>query len=374
MDTKTHLLDRHTMIGSGLARSVTHALLGCLVAIVATGFSGDALTTSEPDSSAVCCRADAPAAGFAADRTPPVIVTSPDDDQGSRESEPDVVADHVGGIAARLHTADGTPIIGDVFLLMGSNGSTANARLYDTTPYTHDYGAHPDTIASNLLAAQTVGKITGTTVELLDLTGAPGGGPSGGVTRAIAYLNVVSDGAFTGDLRIAATGRLGPDGHVSSIDHIDAKTAVAHLADADVLFTPSAPTSEVRDTYGARFVGELVRDPSAAVTLNDPKRIETFHQWGTSRPDGMDIVDARHLIDVASYLCGTGSTFACHITELLDRQAQQRFDQLQNEARSESERLRTATRRSGSTTGTETQPTEGSPASVGSVDPASVAA
>jgi hypothetical protein len=343
MDTKTHLPTRHITDGAAPARAFSHALLGCLVAIVATGFSGDAPSTS------------------------------PDGDEGSHVSEPDVVADYVGGTAARLHTADGTPVVGDVFLLMGSSGSTANARLYDASPYTHDYGAHPDTITSNHLAAQVVRTITGSDLELLELTGAPGGGPSGGVTRAIAYLNVISGGAFTGDLRVAATGRLGPDGHVGSIDHIDAKTAAAHLADADVLFTPSVPTSDVRDTYGTRFIGELVRDPNASVTLNDPHRVEMFHQWGASRPDGMDIVDARHLIDVASYLCGTGSTFACHVTELLDGQAQQRLDQLQDDARSDSERLRAVSRHSGiANTDTASQPAEGSRA-VGSIDRTSAA-
>jgi hypothetical protein len=32
----------------------------------------------------------------------------------------------------------------------------------------------------------------------------------------------------------------------------------------------------------------------------------------------MDIIYVRHIADVAAYLCGTGSTYACHITELLD--------------------------------------------------------
>jgi hypothetical protein len=347
MDTNTHPPARHATDGAAPARAFSHALLGCLVALAATGLPGEAPSIPDPTRPAVCCRADALAAAYHSDRTPPVVVTSPDGDRASRKSEPDLVADHVGGTAARLHTADGTPIVGNVFLLTASSGSTANARLYDATPYTHDYGAHPDTIASNLIAVQTVRTITDSDVDLLDLTAAPGGGSSGGVTRAIAYLNVISDGAFTGDLRVAATGRLEPEGHVGSIDHIDAKTAAAHLADADVLFTPSVPSAETRDAYGTRFVGELVRDPSTGVTLNDPRRLEIFHRWGASRPNGMDIVDVRHLIDVASYLCGTGSTFACHLTELLDRQAQQRFDQLQDDARSESERLRAVSRQSG---------------------------
>jgi hypothetical protein len=257
----------------------------------------------------------------------------------SRESEPNRVADYVGGIAARLHASTGEPIVGDVYLLMASTGSTAKARLYDRTPYAHDYGAHPDTLASNRIAAETVGTIIGSHVDLVDVTGAPGGGLSGGVAYAIAYLNIISDGAFTGDLRVAATGRLLPDGHISPIENIDTKTAAAHLAAADVLFTPNVPASEIRDAYGARFVGEFVRDPSTGVTLNDPRRLEVFHQWGASRPQGMDIVDARHLIDVATYLCATGSTYACHISGLLDSQAQQRFDDRQQEASSDSERL-----------------------------------
>jgi len=294
---------------------------------------------AEPDGVAVCCGADARPADQT-DRAPAVAGTSPDVERRSRESEPDRVADYVGGIAARLHASAGAPIVGDVYLLMASTGSTANARLYDRTPYTHGSGAHPDTLASNLIAAETVGTISRSDVELVDVTGAPGGGLSGGVAYAIAYLNIISDGAFTGDLRVAATGRLLPEGHISAIENIDAKTAAAHLAAADVLFTPNVPTSEIRDAHGARFVGEFVRDPSTGVTLNDPRRLEVFHQWGASRPNGMDIVDARHLIDVATYLCATGSTYACHISELLDNQAQQRLDQLQGEARSDSERLR----------------------------------
>jgi hypothetical protein len=343
MDSTTTSPTRHTATGAGSARVASYALLACLVVIASTGLPGDEPSIADPAQPAVCCTADVPAVN-PWDGARPVVGSAPDGNRRYPGSEPDRVADHLGGIAARLHTVDGTPIVGDVFLLMGSSGSTANARLYDRTPYTHDRGVHPETIASNLIAAQTVRTITGSDVELLELTGAPAGGPSGGITYAIAYLNVISDGAFTGDLRVAATGRLGPEGHINSIDYIEAKIAAAHLADAAVLFTPTVPTSDARDAYGARFVGELVRDPSAGAVLNDPRRLGMFRSWGASRPDGMDVVDARHLIDVAAYLCGTGSTYACQISELLDQQAQQRSDQLQDEANSESERLLAASR------------------------------
>jgi hypothetical protein len=318
MDIDTHLPARHTTIRTARRRPVAHALLAFLVATGAVGFG------------------------------PPVAANSPEGDretsESTSESEPDIVADHAGGIAARLYDADGTPIVGDVFLLTGSGGSTPNARVYDSTPYTHDQGTHPDIIASNLLAAQTVSTITGSDIEIIEMTNGPGGGPSGGLTRAIAYLNVLSDGAFTADLRIAVTGQLSPEGHVSAINHIDAKTAAAHLAGADVLFTPTVPTSEARVAYGARLAGELVRDPSTGRSLNDPRRVELFRRWGADRPAGMDIIDVRHLIDVSSYLCGAGSAFACHITEQLDQQSEQRFEELTDEASAELARFRSVSR------------------------------
>ena len=61
--------------------------------------------------------------------------------QGERlpngEPVPDRASVEAGGIAARIHRADGEPVAGDVFLLMGAPGSLATARVYDDTPYVH---------------------------------------------------------------------------------------------------------------------------------------------------------------------------------------------------------------------------------------------
>ncbi len=319
METETHPPARPTTNSAPSRRTVAHVLLACL-AVSAMGVQT------------------------------PVDAGSPDANPGTSATGPDLVADYVGGTAARLYDTDGTPLAGNVFLLIGSGGSAANARVYDSTPYTHDRGTHPDIVASNLLASRVVEAITDTDVEFIEMTNGPGGGPSGGLARAIAYLNVLSDGAFTGDLRVAATGELSPEGHVSAIDDIDAKTAAAHLAGADVLFTPSVPTSEALEAYGARLGGESVRDPSTGASLNDPRRVELFRQWGAGRPVGMDVIDTRHLIDVSSYLCGAGSTFACDITEQLDRHAQQRLDALTDEASNELERFRSISRQSDTNT------------------------
>jgi len=277
---------------------------------------------------------------------PAIVDISSGDDPGISVPAPDLAADYQGGIAARLHDADGTPLAGDLFLLIGSSASTRTARVYDSTPYTHDSDSHPDTLASNLTAARNVESITGADIDFIEMTNASVGGLSGGLTRAIAYLDVFSDGAFTGGLRVAATGVLSPEGHVGAIDGIDNKAAAAHLADVDALFTATVPTHSALDAYGARLVGELVRDPSTGGSLNDPRRVQQFREWGANRPSGMDVIDTRHLIDVSSYLCGAGSSFACDVTDRLDRLAQERLDELTADASSEVERLRSITRQS----------------------------
>jgi hypothetical protein len=233
------------------------------------------------------------------------------------QTDPDVVADRVGGIASRLHTSDGAPVAGHLFLLMATAGSAASAQLFDDTPYTHDNGTPAETLASNIAAAELATTITGIDVELLDLTTAPGGGPSGGLIYTIAYLNVISDGAFTGDLRIAATGELAPDGYLDPITAINEKVAAAHLADADVLFSPSTPTADHIEEYGARHVGELFRARNTGSTLAEERRLDDYQAWGAGRPKGTDIVGTRHIADVAAYLCGAGSAYACEILEAL---------------------------------------------------------
>ncbi len=231
---------------------------------------------------------------------------------------PDVVAEYVGGIAARLHSSDGIPIAGQLFVLMASAGSDAPARFFDQTPYTHSNGTAADTLESNLAAAETVETITGVDVGHVEFTTPPGGGSSTGLIYAIAYLNVVSDGGFTGDLRIAATGRLGPDGYINSVSASNEKTAAAHLADVDVFLSPSSLADDHIRAYGSRSVGELSGARNTGSTLRDERHLDEYRRWGVERPEGMDIVGARHIADVAAYLCGTGSGYACHVLDVLD--------------------------------------------------------
>lgn len=271
---------------------------------------------------------------------------------------PDVVADRIGGLAARLHDGNGHRVPGDVFLLMGREGSDDLARLYDDTPYTHDRAERPDTRASNEMAATVVSGLIGRDVPVVEMTSAPGGGPSGGAAYAIAYLNAASGGAFTGDVRVAATGGLSTLGYLTRVHHVDEKTVAANLADADVFFTSVAPSSTVSSEFGARLVGESVRDEAevGGPGFHAPERVELFRSWGADQRagtvDGTDIVDSRHLIDVAAYLCGAGSEFACRITDELVLQAQERDEYRlgQSVGADESERLRFRVEPSGDTT------------------------
>lgn len=230
---------------------------------------------------------------------------------------PDAVADYVGGLAARLRTSDGTPVLGDIFLLAATPGSDAGARLFDQTPYRHDREVAAEALESNFAAVETVQTISGLDPRFLDFTTAPGGGSSGGLTYTIAYLNVVSNGAFTGDLRIAATGRIAPKGYIGPVSAINEKTAAAYLAGADVLFTPGTPASTHLERYSTRYVGEHNRVGLTAMTLSEKRQLDHYHEWGASRADGLDIVGVRHIADVAAYLCGARSPYACTIADHL---------------------------------------------------------
>ena len=108
-------------------------------------------------------------------------------------------------------------------------------------------------------------------------------------------------------------------GYVNPINSVNEKLAAADLAEADVLFTPSIPTAEHVEAHGTRVVGELFRARNTGSTLGEERQWEDYDRWGANRPDDdLDVVGIRHIGDVAAYLCGAGSDFACDITHLLE--------------------------------------------------------
>ena len=230
---------------------------------------------------------------------------------------PDDVADYVGGIAARLRRTDETPVAGRLYVLMATVGSDERARLYEQTPFTHDNGAHADTIESNERAVEAAESITGVEVEQIEFTTAPGGGPSAGLIYLIAYLNVISHGAFTADVNVAATGELDAEGYIGHVRGVDEKLGAAHLAGADVFFAPSAPSHPKLAEHAARRSGYVYRSRYGRATLASERGLDDYETWGADRPKGLDVVEVGHIADVAAYLCGAASEYACSIVDLL---------------------------------------------------------
>jgi hypothetical protein len=240
---------------------------------------------------------------------------------GAVTAEPDVVSDDiVGGYAIRLHTVDGAALPGDVFLLAAHGTNDRKVLVFDDTPYTTTSDrAHVDTIAANINAHHVATTISGVDVPLLDVTTSGGGGSSGGVAYTIAYLDVISNGAYTGDLRVAGTGTVWPGGRHNPVMGIEQKVAAAHVADVDVMFSAGLPRT-LSDAYElpARIErASLTNMATAHATLSE--RVEMYTELGATRPtDGLDVVGISHVIDIAAYLCGTGSDYACEIVQLID--------------------------------------------------------
>ena len=235
-------------------------------------------------------------------------------------SFPDEIAAHAGGAAARLRVNGDAAVPGDLFVLFASDGSDDKARLYDQTPYALvSSQVHPEMQASMENAAEVVGDIVGRDLPSSDFTSAPGGGYSAGVTFATGYLNMMSDGAFTGDLRVAATGSMDEHGYIDWVSAIDEKTAAAHLAGAEVMFTSTKPAFSTLDEYASRFAGDLYGTRRTGAPLAEERGWDHYEALGEQRPaDGMDVIAVAHLGDVAAYLCGAGSAYACTVRAAMD--------------------------------------------------------
>ena len=237
---------------------------------------------------------------------------------------------------------------------MATVGSNRPARLYEETPYTHERGRHDDTDEANARAASTAEAISGTTVEPAELTDAPGGGPSAGLTYLIAYLNEISDGAFTGDVRVAATGALADEGYIDPVTGATEKLGAARLADVDVLFTPTAPSHAAIAEHAERHVGQRYRSRRGRVTLETERDLDGYETSGATAPDGLDVVGVGHIADVAAYLCGAGSSTACAVRDLL-------AGTVTSDELTQYDRIRLAPAPTSTSDGDDVRPTDGSP-------------
>lgn len=227
---------------------------------------------------------------------------------------PDAVDSRVGGIAARIHLADGSAVPNRLFTLMGARGSELTVRVYVETPFTHEEGTFADTEASAFLAAEIVSTVVDGTVQPLSMTTPPAGGASVGLPYAIAHLDLFTNGAFSDLTEMAATGTLARGGYVMPVSAVDEKAVAAHAAGVRVLFTPSLPSAEILADLGAHVVGELTRGRRPHETLAEERRWSRYEMWGR-QANGFTVVGVRHVGDVAAWLCGAGSASACEIAD-----------------------------------------------------------
>ncbi len=85
------------------------------------------------------------------------------------------------------------------------------------------------------------------------------------------------------------------------------------------MFTSATPAFFTVDSYGSRFEGELHGARRTGQPLAAERNWSGYELLGAQRPGGgMDIVAVAHVGDVAAYLCGAGSEFACEVRASMD--------------------------------------------------------
>ena len=81
--------------------------------------------------------------------------------------------------------------------------------------------------------------------------------------------------------------------------------------------TSSSPSHPQLAEHAARHAGHSYRTRHGQVTLAEERGLDDYRAWGAAAPDGVDVVSVGHIADVAAYLCGAGSDFACSIVDEL---------------------------------------------------------
>jgi hypothetical protein len=137
-------------------------------------------------------------------------------------------------------------------------------------------------------------------------------GPSGGLMLTLAYIDLLTPGKLVGNLRIAGTGGVGPDGVVTPAIGVDAKVAAAMLTRPDVVFTTSPPDSIDNITV---VESHHTRIPDSGYTVSQWLNVSGYEQAGhnaASDPRTIAIVVVHDLRQALAWLCGrTDNTSTC---------------------------------------------------------------
>lgn len=137
-------------------------------------------------------------------------------------------------------------------------------------------------------------------------------GYSAGLIFTLAYIDLLTPGQLVGNLRIAATGGVGPDGVVTPAFGIDAKVSAALLTRPDVIFTTSAPQSTDHVTI---IESHHTRNPDPGYTVAEWLNLDHYQQAGqdAAKHQGtLALVVVHDLRQALAWLCGrTHNTTTC---------------------------------------------------------------
>ncbi len=139
-------------------------------------------------------------------------------------------------------------------------------------------------------------------------------GPSAGLMFTLAYIDALTSGALVGDLRVAGTGAIGPDGVVIPVKMIEVKVAAALLARPNVVFTPEAPDGTENVTI---VDSEHTRIPDADSTVAGWLNVSGYEQAGraaAAHPGTTAFVVVHDIRQALAFLCGrTDNATTCAV-------------------------------------------------------------
>ncbi len=129
-------------------------------------------------------------------------------------------------------------------------------------------------------------------------------GPSAGLMMALAYIDLLTPGALVGDLRVAGTGGIRPDGLAFPVKGIDVKIATAMLTRPDVIFVTKPPTSVENVTI---VESQKERIPTDGYTVGEWLNVAGYEQAGrvaAGHPGTARVVLVHDLRQALAWLCG----------------------------------------------------------------------
>jgi hypothetical protein len=129
-------------------------------------------------------------------------------------------------------------------------------------------------------------------------------GPSAGLVMALAYIDLLTPGALVGDMRVAGTGGIGPDGIAFPVKGIDVKVATATLTRPDVIFVTRSPKTVENVTV---VQSEKERIPADGYTVGEWLNVVGYEEAGrdaAGHPGTASVVVVHDLRQALAWLCG----------------------------------------------------------------------